>query len=270
MANQKISVVVPLFNEEEVFPELHRRLIFVIHSLKVEYEVIFVDDGSTDKTLELIRQAGKDNPKIKFLSFSRNFGHQTAVTAGIDAADGEAVVVMDSDLQDPPEVIPNLIDKWKEGWDVVYAVRKRRKEGWLLRICYHLYYRALKKISDVHMPPDAGDFCLMDQKVVKVLQGMTERNRYVRGIRAWVGFRQTGYEYERDKRHSGESKYSFAKLVALAFDGITSFSHFPLKVCGYLGYSMAAISSMGLIYSLASKLCSPETPRGWTSLTLAV
>ncbi len=267
---KRMSLVLPLFNEEAVFPELYRRLMGVLDTMPTDYELLFVDDGSRDRTLELIREAAGRNPRVRFLSFSRNFGHQIAVSAGIDHAEGDAVVVMDSDLQDPPEIIPQLYEKWLEGWEVVYAVRHRRKEGWFLKLCYYFYYRALKEISDVPIPPDSGDFCLMDQKVVRVLQAMPERNRYVRGIRAWVGFRQTGYAYERDKRFSGSSKYSMAKLLKLALDGITSLSHFPLRLSGYLGYGMALLSALGLVYSLASKLWSPATPRGWSSLALAI
>jgi len=267
---KKMSLVLAVFNEEAVFPELYRRLLVVLEAMPTDYEIIFVDDGSRDRTLDLIREAAGRNLRIRYLSFSRNFGHQIALSAGIDHAEGDTVVVMDSDLQDPPEIIPQLYQKWLEGCEVVYAVRRRRKEGSFLKLCYYFYYRALKEISDVPIPPDAVDFCFMDRKVVRVLQAMTERNRYVRGIRAWVGFRQTGYAYERDKRFSGSSKYSMAKLVKLALDGITSLSHFPLRLSGYLGYGMALISAVGLVYSLASKFWSPATPRGWSSLALAI
>jgi len=270
MHQRTLSFVLPVFDEEGVCPELCRRLSRVLDGIGYDYELLFVDDGSQDQTLALIKEEALRNPRIKFVSFSRNFGHQVSVSAGLDYARGDAVVVMDGDLQDPPEVVPGLVRKWQEGWDVVYAVRKKRKENFVLRSCYHLFYRFLGRISDVPMPPDAGDFCLMDRRVVQVLKAMPERNRYVRGIRAWAGFKQCGVEYERDKRFAGKSKYSFAKLMRLGLDGITAFSQFPLRLCGYLGYAMAFFSLMGLCYTLISKIWIHSTPRGWTSITLAI
>lgn len=268
--NKSVSVVVPVFNEREVFPELLRRLRLVLESLGRPYEILFVDDGSSDGTLDLIREAAGLHRGIYYLSFSRNFGHQVAVSAGIENAQGDAVMVIDGDLQDPPELLPELAAKWEEGWEVVYAVRRSRREGWLLRLLYRGFYRILRAISEIPIPLDSGDFCLMDRRVVEVLKKMPERNRYVRGIRAWAGFRQTALPFDRDRRAAGEPKYSFAKLWRLAADGITSFSQFPLRLCGYMGYGMAFLSALGLIYSVASKLLNQRTPQGWTSLTLAV
>lgn len=264
-----VSVVVPIYNESAIFQELYRRLSFTLRSLKSHYQMIFVDDGSSDNTLELIKNAAKDDSTVKYLSFSRNFGHQVAVSAGLEHADQDVVVVMDGDLQDPPELIPDLLKKWMEGYQVVYAIRRKRKEGPIKKLCYHLYYRLLNRISDIPMPVDAGDFCLMDKKVNDILKRLPEKNRYVRGIRAWAGFRQTPFPYERDRRYAGKPKYSFAKLFHLALNGITSFSQFPLKLSGYLGYLMAICSFLGIVYTIVSKILFDQTPRGWTSLALA-
>lgn len=263
--------MVPVFNETAVFPELLRRVTAVLDLLNLpSSEAIFVDDGSRDNTLDQIRSASQNDPRIKYLSFSRNFGHQVAVSAGIEKALGKRVVVMDGDLQDPPELIPSLLAKHAEGWEVVYAVRKNRKEGFLLKACYKLFYRFMDHIADIDIPLDTGDFCLMDRRVADVLRSMPERNRFVRGIRAWAGFRQTALPYDRDKRFAGTAKYSVARLIRLALDGITSFSDFPLKISGYFGFVIAGLSILGLIYSVISKLFFNSTPQGWTSLTIAI
>lgn len=267
-----LSIVVPVFNETAVFPELLRRVTAVLNSLPAAQssEVIFVDDGSHDDTLDQIRQAAARDARVKFLSFSRNFGHQVAVSAGIEHAFGRRVVVMDGDLQDPPELIPDLLSKHAEGWEVVYAVRKTRKEGILLKMCYSLFYRLMDRISDIPIPLDTGDFCLMDRRVADVLRRMPERNRFVRGIRAWAGFRQTALPYDRDKRFAGKAKYSLAHLIRLALDGATSFSDFPLRLSGYLGFVIAGLSVVGMIYSLISHYFFDATPQGWASITIAI
>lgn len=266
-----LSIVVPVFNETAVFPELLRRITAVLDSLDLpSSEAIFVDDGSRDDTLEQVRSASRNDPRIKYLSFSRNFGHQVAVSAGIEHAMGKRLVIMDGDLQDPPELIPSLLAKHAEGWEVVYAVRKNRKEGFLLKACYKLFYRLMDHIADIDIPLDTGDFCLMDRRVADVLRSMPERNRFVRGIRAWAGFRQTALPYDRDKRFAGTAKYSIGRLIRLALDGITSFSDFPLKVSGYIGFVIAGLSILGLVYSVLSKLFFNSTPQGWTSLTIAI
>lgn len=229
-----------------------------------------MDDGSSDGSLEYLKQASREDSRILFISLSRNFGHQVAVSAGIEHALGHAVIVIDGDLQDPPELFPELIRKWKEGYEVVYAVRKARKEHFVLRMSYALFYRLLSRAAEIKMPMDSGDFCLMDQKIASILRAMPEKNRFIRGIRAWTGFRQTGLEYEREKRFAGKSKYSLAKLFHLAFEGITSFSDLPIKVCGYAGFTMAGFSILGLGYSLLSKLFFDKTPQGWASVTFAL
>ena len=200
---KSISAVVPLLNESAVCAELLRRLTATLDGIGRDYEIIFVDDGSNDDTLAQIRSSAATNPRIRYISFSRNFGHQAAVSAGLEAAAHDAVVVLDGDLQDPPEVIADLLSKAEEGWDVVYAVRRNRKENFVIKLCYFLFYRVLQRIADIQIPADSGDFCLMDRGVVDVLTKMPERNRYVRGIRAWVGFRQVAFPYDRDKRFAG-------------------------------------------------------------------
>lgn len=273
MTGPDLSIVVPVFNETAVFPELLRRITAVLNLPAISAgsaEVIFVDDGSRDDTFEQVRTAAQRDPRIKYLSFSRNFGHQVAVSAGIEHAFGQKLVILDGDLQDPPELIPDLIAKHAEGWEVVYAVRKNRKEGPLLKLCYSVFYRLMDKIADIPIPLDTGDFCLMDRRVADVLRRMPERNRFVRGIRAWAGFRQTALPYDRDKRFAGEPKYSFTRLVKLALDGVTSFSDFPLRLCGYLGFAIAGFSVIGLLYSVWSKFFYNTTPQGWTSTTIAI
>jgi len=266
----ELSVVIPVYNENALFPELLKRVGKAVEQTGLDAEIIFVDDGSTDGTADMIRAAASMDRRLKYVAFSRNFGHQIAVSAGIEHACGRAVIVMDGDLQDPPEILPRFLEKHREGWDVVYAVRQKRKEPVLLKLCYFVFYRILQKISDVQIPVDSGDFCLMDRKVVDVLNRMPERNRFVRGIRAWAGFRQTALPYERDRRFAGKAKYSLRRLIKLALDGITSFSKFPLRVCGYLGYSMAFLSLLGIGYSMFSKIFFDRTPQGWTSVTMAI
>lgn len=265
-----ISVVIPIYNEEDTCPELFSRLLKTLESLGESFEVIFVDDGSTDGTLSLVKKASSQDPRLKYLSLSRNFGHQIAISAGIDYARGEAVIVMDGDLQDPPELIPEFCQRWGGGHDVVYAIRKNRKENIFLRSCYSLSYAVIRKIADITIPPNAGDFCLMSRRVVDTITRMPERNRYLRGLRAWAGFRQVGLAYERDRRFTGKSKYSLMKLVKLAVDGMTSFSHFPLRLCGYLGYSMSFLSFLGFIVALVARLTIKDAPIGWFSTIVSI
>ena len=265
-----ISVTIPAFNEEQVLPELYRRLTAVLEELGESYEIILVNDGSDDKSLEIMKELHAKDARVKFIDFSRNFGHQIAVTAGMDYASGDVVIVMDADLQDPPEVIPKLIAKWKEGYDVVYAVRKKRKEGFVKRTCYFAFYRLLRKLSSTDIPLDSGDFSLIDRRVVKELQKMPEQNRFVRGLRTWVGFQQTSLEYERDTRFAGEPKYSFRKLVKLALDGIMSFSYLPLRVASYMGFIIAGISFLGAISTFFQKLFTDTTVPGYTTIVISI
>ena len=265
-----ISVVIPVYNEAACFSELHRRVLGILRGLDNPYELIYVDDASGDGSLELMRRAAEENPCVRYLSFSRNFGHQPAITAGLRHATGDVVVVMDGDLQDPPELIPRFLEKWKEGADVIYGLRRNRKENFFLRFCYSSFYRLFQKIADIQCPLDAGDFCLMDRSVLDVLNSLPERNRFVRGIRAWAGFRQEGVEYDRDARAAGETKYSLWSLFRLAVDGITSFSNFPLRLCIYMGWSIAGLSLLGLVGTIVARLFVPNVPIGWASVLAAI
>lgn len=231
-----ISVIIPIYNEEKVIPKLYNRLIEAGKKWGDSYEIIWVDDGSTDNSLELMKLYVNQDQNFKVVQLSRNFGHQAAISAGMKTALGDVIAIMDGDLQDPPEELPRFLEKWKEGYDVVYAIRTRRKEGFFKKSAYYLFYRILEWISDISIPLDSGDFCLMDKKVVKTLNyEFTESIRFVRGLRAFAGFKQVGVAYEREKRVAGEVKYSFSKLVQLALDGIFGFSTFPLRLSTYLG-----------------------------------
>jgi polyisoprenyl-phosphate glycosyltransferase len=230
------SIVVPLYNEELVIDESYRRLKKVMDSTKENYEIIFVNDGSKDKTRDKMENICRNDEKIKLVNFSRNFGHQAAITAGMDLAYGEAVVVIDADLQDPPEVILKMIEKWKEGYEVVYGKRiKREGETFFKKFTAKMYYRVLKSMTSVDVPVDTGDFRLIDRKVCDSLVSLPEKNRYVRGLVSWVGYKQTSVEFARQERFAGDTKYPLKKMIKLAFDGITSLSYKPLVFAGYFG-----------------------------------
>jgi polyisoprenyl-phosphate glycosyltransferase len=250
-----ISIVIPLLNEEENIPALYRRLTDASPSWKEDYEIIFVDDGSYDNTLDMLRALCKTDRHIRVVQFSRNFGHQAAISAGIKHAKGDAVIIMDGDLQDPPEELYRFLDKWREGYQVVYAIRTQRKEHFFKRMAYAAFYRILRAISDIQIPLDSGDFCVMDKKVVRVLNNdMTELNRFVRGLRAYAGFKQIGVEYERHERQAGEVKYTFRKLVKLAVDGLLDFSTFPLRIATYLGLFFAIPSFLIGIFFIVMRI----------------
>lgn len=251
----EISIVVPLYNEELVLRETYKRLKSVMDSIRTTYEIIFVDDGSRDKTIALAREiCGKDE-NIKLLSFSRNFGHQVAITAGMDHSRGRAVVVIDADLQDPPEVIPKMIDKWREGFDVVYGKRLARKgETFFKTFTAKVFYKLLRSLTEIDVPLDTGDFRLMDRKACDALKSLPERNRYVRGLASWIGFKQVGVEFVREERFAGETKYPFRKMLKFAVDGLTSFSYKPLKLAGYLGSGLMLISGLYLLYMIGTRL----------------
>lgn len=239
------SIVVPMYNEESVIYETHKRLTKVMQNLGENYEIIYINDGSIDKTSQIILDIAKTDSNVRMLDFSRNFGHQTAITAGIDYASGDAVIIIDSDLQDPPEIIPEMIDKWKEGFEVVYGKRKQRKgETFFKKITASLYYRLLKKLTDIELPVDTGDFRLIDKKVCSELKKIREKNRYVRGIVNWVGFSHTYVEYIREKRFAGITKYKLKKMLSFAMDGITSFSQKPLRLSTYAGIAFEFIFLM--------------------------
>ena len=269
-ADLDLSVVIPVFNEEVLLPELFRRLEGVLVPSGLRFEVILVDDGSRDATPALLRAQCQPGNGFRSLHFSRNFGHQAAVTAGIDHAAGKAIVIMDADLQDPPELIPELMARWREGFEVVYGVRTKRKESALKRAAYFLFYRFLKQVTNVEIPLDAGDFALIDHRVAEVLRAMPERNRFVRGIRSWAGFRQTGFVYERDKRYAGEVKYTFTKLVRLAIDGILSFSYAPLRLAIYMGLFVSGTSFLLGVGFLVYQLLTHAAPQGWASTIFTI
>ena len=250
----KLSLIIPCYNEQEVLPGLYERVNAVLDKTGDDYEVILIDDGSADATLSIIEGFHAKDSRWKVLSFSRNFGHQTAVSAGIFYSSGDCVVVIDADLQDPPELIPDLIAKWKEGFEVVYAIRRKRKEGILKRLCYSVFYRLLTRTANIQIPIDSGDFCLMDRKVVDLVKSMPEANRFIRGLRAWVGFRQTGIEYERDARAAGKPQYTWGKLIHLAFDGLFSFSTMPLRMMTWFGFIISSLAFIFTTYTFIQRV----------------
>jgi len=271
-----LSAVAPLYDEQESVAELHRRLTAALGSTGLSYEIVLVDDGARDRTPELIDELAARDPHVVAVHLSRNFGHQPAVSAGLDRARGDAVIVLDGDLQDPPELIPDLAAKWREGFDVVYAVRRRRDdEPWLRRVGYFAFYRLMAALSDLEIPLDSGDFCLMDRRVVDVLTHLPERMRFIRGLRSFVGFRQVGLEYDRPSRAAGSTKYSLRRLFALAVDGLVSFSGRPLRLATYLGLSAVAVA-IGLLawilYDAFVHLGSSgaSAPKGWASTAVIV
>ena len=272
MTQPTVSIIIPIYNEEENIPELYHRLQGVIEQLDGEAELIFIDDGSRDNSLNLMRGIYERDYRVKYISLARNFGHQIAVTAGLNNVKGEAVVVMDADLQDPPELVLPMIEKWRQGYQVVYAQRlSRKKESALKRFTAYAFYRILRRLADVNIPSDTGDFCLMDREIVDILNAMPERNRYIRGLRAWVGFRQTAIPFERDPRFAGKVKYSFAKSWALAINGIISFSRVPLKLATYLGMLSAAAALLMILLVLYWRLFDPASPLiGYTLITIAL
>jgi glycosyltransferase involved in cell wall biosynthesis len=267
----RLSVAIPVHNEQSVLPELLNRLGRVLDELPGgPHEMVFVDDGSTDRTYALLEEAALKDGRMLVLSLSRNFGHQAAITAGLDHVTGDAVVVMDGDLQDAPEVIPAFVEKYQQGFDVVYAKRVRRKEPWMLRLCYYAFYRIMASLSDIQLPLDSGDFGLMSRRVIDKLRQMPEHHRYLRGMRSWVGFRQTGVEVERAERHSGRSKYNVMQLLKLAFDGIFAFSIVPIRAAALLGAFVMFLSSFYIVYSIYVRLVLHESPQGFTALIVAV
>jgi len=247
MTSPIFTVVAPIYNELENIPELYQRVRDVMERTGEPWELILVDDGSTDGSTAVIRNLAENDSRVQPVIFARNFGHQIAVTAGVDYSRGDAVIIIDADLQDPPEVILELIAKWREGYEVVYAVREEREgESWFKRTTASLFYRLIYRITDVKIPLDTGDFRLMDHKVVQVMQQMREKHRFLRGMSAWVGFKQVGVTYKRKPRYAGETKYPFSKMFKLALNAITSFSYFPLQVATFIGFVAAGISVIAI------------------------
>lgn len=265
------SIVIPLYNEEEVVEECIKRVTAVCSAIEGDYEIIFVNDGSKDRTVDMVKETCAENRKIKLLSFSRNFGHQIAITAGMDFAKGDAVIVMDADLQDPPEVILDLIKKHKEGFDVVYAVRSKRKgETIFKKWSSKIFYRFLRYMCNIDIPVDTGDFRLISRKVCNVMKNLTERNRYVRGLVSWVGFKQAAVEYVREERFAGETKYPLKKMLKLSMDGITSFSTKPLTMSKNLGFLAALAGFIYMVIVILNKFIFGKTVQGWASLAVLI
>ena len=274
MARPQLSLVIPVFNEEDTLPELDRRLRDLFSNLVQvgdNWEVVFVEDGSSDNSRRLLASMAASESRYRLIAFSRNFGHQFAITAGVDRAEGDVVVVMDADLQDPPSVVSEMIDKQRAGYDVVYGVRKKRKgETWFKRATASIFYRLIRAITGVAIPLDAGDFRLMSRPVVLTLRALREQHRFVRGMVAWVGFRQTAVYYDRDARFAGATKYPISKMLKFAIDGITSFSILPLRVATWLGV-FAAICAVGIgAWAIAAKVLGLGTVSGWTTIMFAV
>ena len=265
------SIIAPIFNEAGNLPELHRRVSEVMNSTGEPWELLLVDDGSSDQSTDLIRQYAEQDPHVCPLIFARNFGHQIAVTAGLDYSRGEAVIIIDADLQDPPEVILDLIEKWREGYEIVYAVRAEREgEGWFKLFTASLFYRLIYRITDVDIPLDTGDFRLLDRKVVSVLNQMRERHRFLRGMSAWVGFRQIGVPYRRAARYAGQTHYPFRKMLRLAITAITGFSYFPLQLATFIGFISAGISILAIPVVVAMRLAGNQAFFGQATTLIAV
>jgi polyisoprenyl-phosphate glycosyltransferase len=268
----KYSLVIPVYNEESTIPELYQRVSAVMDGLDGSSELILINDGSKDRTLELLRKLHDKDDRVVYLSLARNFGHQVAVTAGLNYVRGQAIIILDADLQDPPELIPEMLTLWKQGYHVVYAQRtKRLQESWFKRLCAYTFYRILKQLANVNIPTDTGDFCLMDRQVVDLLNQMPERNRYLRGLRSWVGFNQIALKFERDSRFAGEVKYTFTKSFALAVSGLVSFSSIPLRLSTYLGLVSAVMAISMAILVLYWRIFTPNSNlTGFATIAIAI
>lgn len=265
------SIIAPIYNEIGNIEELYKRLCGVMESVGESWELLLVDDGSTDGSSEVIRKLAQEDERVRPVLFARNFGHQLAVTAGLDYSRGQAVVIIDADLQDPPEVILDMIAKWREGYEVVYAVRAQREgENWFKMVTASLFYRIIYKITDVNIPLDAGDFRLLDRSVVDILNRMRERHRFLRGMSVWVGFRQAGVTYRRASRYSGNTKYPFRKMLKFASDAITSFSYFPLQLATYLGFLCAGLSIVAIPIVIATRVTGSQAFFGQATTLIAV
>jgi dolichol-phosphate mannosyltransferase len=269
-AASRLTVVIPIFNESGLLDELAGRLRPALDSSGLAWDAIFVDDGSTDRSFESLCRLHTTDARVKVLRLARNFGHQVAISAGLEQATGDAVIVMDGDLQDPPELIADLIGQWRVGWDVVYAVRHSRREGWARRFVYWSFYRLLRTFALLDIPVDSGDFCLMDRRVVNVVVAMRERNRFVRGLRSWAGFRQTALSYDRPARAGGSSKYTTRKLLRLALDGLIGFSYLPLRLATLFGIGASAASFLGIVFVLYLRLFTDRSIPGFASTAIIV
>ncbi len=268
---KKLSVIIPIYNEEGNIPALFERLSSVVSKMNVEPEFLFVNDGSRDNSIALIKALAAKNTIVKYIDFSRNFGHQVAVSAGLDKASGDAIVIIDADLQDPPELIIEMFEKMQSGFDVVYAKRRARKgESFLKKFTAGMFYRILSSITSVSIPVDTGDFRIMSKQVADIVKSMPEKEKFLRGQISWVGFEQTFVEYDRDERQSGETGYTYSKMIRFALDGITSFSNFPLKFATGAGFAVSGFSFLMILYALYSRYILKVYEPGWTSLMLAI
>ncbi len=266
-----LSVVAPVFNEEAILPEFYRRVREALDGAGLDWELILVNDGCRDRSPEIMRELHGRDPRVRVINFARNFGHQVAITAGMDYASGDAVVVIDSDLQDPPEVILDLVARWREGYQVIYAVRSERQgETWFKEFTAKAFYRMIHQITDINIPMDTGDFRLMDRKVVNALKTMREKHRFMRGLSVWVGFRQTGVPYVRAERYAGETKYPLKKMLKFALDGITSFSYLPLQLATYVGFIAAGLSILGIIVAVILRLFGHAALQGQATTLVSV
>jgi dolichol-phosphate mannosyltransferase len=266
-----LSIIIPVYNEEPTLPELHRRVTAAVQGFGVSYELLFVNDGSRDRSGAILRELALEDPHLRVIDFARNFGHQIAITAGMDHASGEAVVVIDADLQDPPEVIGQMLEKWREGYDVVYAVREKREGDTVFkRATAALFYRLLRRITNVDIPLDTGDFRLMSRRAIEAMKLFRERNRFVRGLVSWIGFRQTGITFVRHERFAGETKYPLKKMIRFALDGIVSFSYLPLQLATFFGFVASALSFLGILWVVYLRLFTSQTITGWASMMVIV
>ena len=266
-----ISVIIPVYNEEANIPTLFERMKAVMEQITTDFELVFINDGSRDRSMALIKALAKDHPFVKYIDFSRNFGHQIAVSAGLDKCNGDAVVIIDADLQDPPELIIDMYKKMKEGYEVVYAKRGKRKGESLFKLwTAKMFYRVLSAITSINIPVDTGDFRIMDRKIVDLLKEMPEKNKFIRGQISWIGYEQTFIEYERQERLAGETGYPIRKMLRLALDGITAFSDLPLKIVTYFGFLVSGIAFLVMLYALYARFISQDYEPGWTSLIISV
>ena len=267
----RLSITIPVLNEEQVLPELLRRVGAVLDTIPGgPHELLLVDDGSTDRTREMLLAASEMDPRVRAIFLSRNFGHQAAITAGLDHVTGDLIIAMDGDLQDQPEDIPGFIAAQEEGYDVVYAVRTMRKEGIFLRACYYLFYRLMTRFSHIKVPPDAGDFALITRRVLTAMKSAPERNRYLRGLRAWAGFRQRPFPVERAERAGGQSKYSYKALIRLALDGLFAFSTIPIRAAMFLGACGVGVAVLYSLWAVFAKVVLNQSPQGFTAIILVV
>lgn len=268
---EKLSIIIPIYNEESNIYKLYDRMLSVVTKLPLTYEFIFINDGSKDQSIQLIKSLTTKDTHVKYIDFSRNFGHQIAVTAGLDKCTGDKIVIIDADLQDPPELIGEMYEKMKEGYEVVYAKRRSRKgESFLKKFTARTFYRTLASLTSVEIPVDTGDFRIMDRKIVEVLKQMPEQHKFLRGQISWIGFRQTYIEYDRDERHGGQTGYTYKKMIRFALDGITSFSNVPLKFATISGFVVSGIAFLIMLYALYSRFILKDYVPGWTSLILSI